>query len=239
MRSRGGTNYITLDFANPLIPEQLEVACARLIAHHKILRTVYLVHRGRVLQMVRKTPLRKVIHLECTQSVEDMTAKVMDNDMSQSVCLSDAMPRFTNLRQHERASRLIVRIAHAQYDGPSLIRMCKDLDLAYNNNDLGPTLSFPEYICFTGQVAQDKAESFWHNLLTGSKGTEVIRHSRPSCKNVLDGAVKKLIPTSSMQCHGITTATIVKAAWPYILVEMSGQTNVVFGLPTIPLRKVG
>ncbi|MCJ1393829.1 hypothetical protein MMC18_006705 [Xylographa bjoerkii] len=232
LRSRGGTNYITLDFAKPLIPEQLELACARLVAHHEILRTVYLVHRGRVQQVVLKTAVRKIAQLECIETVEDMTVKLMDDDIRQSVSISDLMPQFTILRQHERAARLIVRVSHAQYDGPSLIRMCKDLSLAYTNKELVPTLNFPEYASFTGQSAQDKAETFWRNLLIGSKVTEIIAHSRPPYKNVLDGAVKKLIPTSSMQCHGITTATIVKAAWSYVLLEMSGQTDVVFGSTT-------
>jgi hypothetical protein len=62
--------------------------------------------------------------------------------------------------------------------------------------------------------------------------TKVFDHSSPSHSNVLDGAVREIIPNSTSPFQGITIATIVKAVRAFVLSQVSGCSDVVFGVTT-------
>ena len=233
LKRRGGTNYVTLDFLNPICPEQLKSACNQLVAHYAILRTVFLVHRREVFQVVLKEIPLSITDHQCHRSVEHSTAAIIEEDMCRPLDPGEVVVRFMFLCRDKGVNRLVLRASHAQYDGHALIRICKDLGPAYLGGTLTPTSDFIEYMQFAAGRPPEEAEHFWRNLLAGSSVTQILRHSKPSFRNVLDGAINKLIPTRLTRSHDdITIATTIKAAWSIVLAEVSGKTDLVFGSTT-------
>ncbi|OCK74419.1 acetyl-CoA synthetase-like protein [Lepidopterella palustris CBS 459.81] len=228
LRRPGGINFITLDVSEPLDPKQVEAACSRLVAHHQILRTTFLVHQHQVLQVALKEVRLHFTHHLCTESIEATTAAMIEKEKSQPINPREGMVRFVLLRQNS-ISRLILRLSAAQYDGTSLGFICKDFGPAYFAEPLVAKPTLGEYIWASSHVA-DQAQQFWASLLRGSQMTRIVGYSKPSYKNLTTGVITRMIPTESTRSHGdITAATTIKAAWAVVLAEMSGTTDIVFG----------
>ncbi|KAL6689896.1 putative non-ribosomal peptide synthase [Trichoderma pleuroticola] len=229
LKKRGGTNYVTLDFSDSLDPQRLHQACERLVAHHAILRTVYLVHRRRVYQVALKQLPFDIIHSNA-QDVVEATSTIMDADLRQPLDISKALIKFWFIIINGNVKRLVLRASHLQYDGVALIRWCKELNLAYAAQELGPTPSFAEYSYYAANHDPEGARNFWRKLLAGSSMTRVFNHKEIPWKNVLDGQVDGMIDSSLLQCSpDITVGTVMKAAWALVLAEMARTSDVVFG----------
>ncbi|KAL7940158.1 putative non-ribosomal peptide synthase [Trichoderma barbatum] len=230
LKQRGGTNYITLDFSDALDPQRLQQACERLVAHHAILRTVYLIHKRRVYQVALKQLPFDIIHSINTQDVVETTSAIVDADLRQPLDISKALIKFWFIIVNGNVKRLILRASHLQYDGVALIRWCKELNLVYAAQELGPTPSFPGYTYYAANHDPEGARNFWKKLLAESSMTRVFNHKEIPWKNVLDGQVDSMIDSCLLQCSpDITVGTVMKAAWALVLAEMARTSDVVFG----------
>ncbi|OBT53201.1 Nonribosomal Peptide Synthase (NRPS) [Pseudogymnoascus sp. 24MN13] len=231
LKKRGGTNYITLDFSGSLDPQRLQSACERLVAHHAILRTTYLIHQRCVFQVAFKRILLHITHIVNAENVAKTTSALVDEDLRHPLDIGEPLVKFWFITVGGGVSRLVLRASHLQYDGVALIRWCKELNFAYDNmQKLGPTPSFPEYTYFAANHDPQGARKFWRNLLVGSSMTKVLDHTEVPWRNVLDGQVDTMINSSLLQCDaGITAGTVIKSAWALVLAEMARADDVVFG----------
>lgn len=119
LQRRGGTNYLTFDFMEPVSPERLEAACNRLVEHYAILRTVFVVHNRQVYQVILNKISFDIIHRVNIRpnTIETTTSEIMKIDLREPLHPSKALARFWLLRQGDDVTRLIFRASHLQYDG--------------------------------------------------------------------------------------------------------------------------
>ncbi|KJZ77714.1 hypothetical protein HIM_02891 [Hirsutella minnesotensis 3608] len=230
LKQRGGTNYVTLDFSNGVDPQRLQGACERLVSHHAILRTVYLIHKHRVFQVVCKRLPFDIVHSIQANDVSRATSAIMETDLAHPLDIGRALIKFWLLQDAGKVQRLVIRGSHLQYDGVALIRWCKELGMAYRNEELRPAPSFLGYTDYAANHDVEGARKFWRKLLSGSSMTTVHNHQSISWKNVLDGEVSTLVDSSILRpCADITVGTIIKSAWALVLSEMAESQDVVFG----------
>ncbi|KAM5478013.1 NRPS cluster protein [Microsporum canis] len=232
LKTRGGTNYITFDFSDASIPAfRLQEAIERLIVYHEILRTVYMVFRRRVYQITLKRLPVDIIHCMYNKDISKATAEVVETDTNLQVDISRSLLKFWLIRDQLGAVKcLIMRASHLQYDGVSLIRLCRELGPSFYGQDLFPTTSFLAYSHFAATNNEEAARAFWCKTLTGSSMTPIFQHTSIPWKYVLDGQVDTIIDTNLVRSDSeITIGTTIKAAWALVLAEMSGCNDIVFG----------
>jgi Condensation domain len=134
------------------------------------------------------------------------------------------------LRESAVRHALIIRFSHAQYDGLSLPVLCHDLVTAYKGQMISNPKGFPQYLKQRKLLWTEEASSFWARTLKDASMTYL-----PSGHKLGNGSVDKAILRIKKRLSllprpiGITIATLVKAAWSLVLMQITGQTDVVFG----------
>ncbi|ATY65583.1 non-ribosomal peptide [Cordyceps militaris] len=231
LKSRGGTNFHTFDFATSVDGGKLEEAIRALVAYHAILRTVYFVHGRRVYQAALKHLPFDICHWPGVDDVAMATSKLMQIESQQPLDITQALIKFWLLYDSEsKAKRLVFRASHLQYDGVTIGRWWKELGLLLSGSSLAPAPSYFNYISFASNHDASAAKEFWSGLLSGSSMTNVFQHDAIPYRHVLDGEVTRMVETRLLQAHAeITIGTIIKAAWSLVLAEMAGSNDVVFG----------
>ncbi|KAK3360589.1 non-ribosomal peptide synthetase [Lasiosphaeria hispida] len=240
LKSRWMMNYFHLDGHGPFDVAKLKRACYRLVQGLDILRTVFVPSGGRILQVVLRTvrPSFRVIETQ-SESFDDFTEGLLqryrdegEGEEDRTRQLGQPLVSFT-LIKHDRSRRhkLLVRISHAQYDGVCFPKILEALQAAYQGKVIAPSTSFANYLRASAGSLTSEQYQHWKKLLDGSSMTEIVRRTKPNYHKSCSGAstcLKKnvqLPPVSST----ITTATVVKAAWAYVLAQISTSPDVVFG----------
>jgi amino acid adenylation domain-containing protein len=229
LKTRGWTDYLVFDFKGSLNVPQLKLACKSLLAFFSILRTVFVVDRRCVMQVILKDyPFDFKTHdLRSDEDVHAVSREILKKDAASKTVLGEPLVRFEFI-QGNGSQRLLLRISHAQYDALSLIPMFRVLKMSYCGLEPSPSPSFTNFINFT-QKNDNASESFWRNLLQGSKMTDILQQSEPSYRNIVDTTLKRTVPLPVLRSHGVTAATLVLSAWAIVLGELSGTSDVVFG----------
>lgn len=236
LKQRGYLNYFSFRFDGPIDPVQLEQACQTLVAHHPVLRTVFVVHRRQTFQVIlKRLPLEFKQH-DCDPEEYDnadfdsgTSRALIEQDMAREMDLGMPIMRFKLLRYGEDQHRLVMRISHAQYDGIAMPTLMRDLEAAYLNAPLSAPAPFPFFVRHTQAANAAESEAFWRDLLQGSQMTKVLDRPRPSYRNPVNNAVSITVRSSSLSAHGITFATVFKAAWALTLSRLSNNRDVTFG----------
>ncbi|KAK4150585.1 non-ribosomal peptide synthetase [Chaetomidium leptoderma] len=230
LESRWMLNYFYLDGDGPLNLGQLKRACFRLVQALDILRTVFVPSGGRFLQVVLRT-LRPAFHVvETDQALEDFTVGQEGGEPR----IGEPFVEFTIVK-HRPSSRhrLFLRISHAQYDGVCFPKILGALQAAYRGETVPRPPSFANYLRASAGALTSEHYQHWKKLLAGASMTEVVRRNGPNYHRNAAGStttcLKKMVHLPPVESGHITTATVVKAAWAYVLAQVSASADVVFG----------
>jgi amino acid adenylation domain-containing protein/non-ribosomal peptide synthase protein (TIGR01720 family) len=245
LESRWMLNYFYLDGEGLLNLGQLKRACFRLVQSLDILRTVFVPSGNRFLQVVLRTlrPAFKVFELEEEEDMDEFTGRLQRGELSSSSTGTgqgnrpgpgEPFVEFTVLRQGGR-HRILLRLSHAEYVGVCLPKILHALQAAYKGQGIIRPVSFANYLRASAGSLTSNHYQHWKRLLEGSEMTEIVRRDGPSYKRSTAGrttTLKKLVHLPPVAVSGgasITTATVVKAAWAYVLAQVSAHHDVVFG----------
>lgn len=232
LKSRWMLNHFHLDGEGALNLVQFKRACFKLVQSLDILRTVFIPSGGRFLQVVLRTvrPLFKVIEVD-SGSLEDFTKELLAEAKEKTPRIDETLVEFTVLRDTRSSRhRILLRISHAQYDGVCFPKILEALQMAYLNQTIPPPPTFANYLRASAGSLTSEHYQHWKNLLTGSSMTELVRRTKPTFYTSSSSptcTLKKTIqiPTVSE----FTVATIIKAAWSYVLSRVASTEDVVFG----------
>ncbi|KAJ4297840.1 hypothetical protein N0V90_005736 [Kalmusia sp. IMI 367209] len=249
LRTRGYMNYFGIKFEGELDVARLQSACQSVIAHHPILRTVFIMHDQRLMQVVLKNYEPEFSHFpiphnEVSLDLQDAQVNeqrdsnnegiprvLIKKDMERPVNLGEGIMRFFIVKQSDNNHRLVLRISHAQYDGISLPSILQDIKAAYAGTALSTSTPFSSLIHGIRAQDSEQSETFWSALLKGSHMTNVLRHVKFPYKNPVDRMLSRTVSVSAvpLNAEGVTFASTVKAAWALVLSQLSLQSDVVFG----------
>ncbi|KAI9370294.1 Nonribosomal peptide synthetase 13 [Aspergillus egyptiacus] len=230
-------SYFQFDLAGDICPRRLRDACTALMTRFSILRTVFVEHAGQLVQLVLRTvreclheittdePLGAFCELHCRQQQGVPVVGAASAPLTQFTLVSN--PR---LNRH----RLLLRLAHAQYDLITIPIIVQALADVYNHGTAGaiPASDFSHFLHHHAiQINDDMAYTFWRHYLAGSSMTSASRSdtdSKPqtqkkSSQLVTGTCTATPIPVSTP--HGITLATVVKAAVCLVLASQTDRTD--------------
>ena len=232
LKSHGWINYFAFNFIGPIDDLRLEASCRLLVKRHTTLRTVFLIHDARVLQVILKSHDVEFTRRKSKKDTGMLLESLCDIDVKCGVGFGDQIVRFLLVDRGTDHQTLIMRVSHAQFDGTSLPLLYRDLQRGYLGQELLKGPQFSQFVHAVKEKNTVEVEDYWRNLLKGSFSTSILLHSGPTYKNVINDKVIQTIPNVSFeetQSHGITLATIVKAAWSFVLAELSMESDIVFG----------
>ncbi|PLB35374.1 acetyl-CoA synthetase-like protein [Aspergillus candidus] len=206
----GIMDYIPIRLSGRLDPVQLRLACQDLVKHHTILRTIFVQFRDSHVQVVQKQV--KVPWTAFTEPPDNYDP----NMWAHSVCAMDRRTYQTNetfvkfiLLQDDRTQQhtLIMRANHGQFDGLS---------------------TYADYVRKCVELRTTQSLRFWTDLLHGSTPitlplTPSKNHQQPVCI-----VASRDLPTTSPPPPGFTWATVVKAAWSYVLRQKADSNDLTF-----------
>ncbi|KAI2088808.1 hypothetical protein LOZ35_005711 [Ophidiomyces ophidiicola] len=225
-------NYFFLDGTGPLDLKQLKLSVFRLVNAIDVLRTVFLPHGDRFLQVVLRKMRPDFFVYETESDMNEFTTMLQQRDRDQGPRLGEPFFNFTVVKQKDTDyHRLIFRISHAQYDGVCLPKIFMALQSAYQDEALPSMPSFTNYVRSTASTITSDHYQHWRTLLKGSRMTEIVRRHGPNYRRSAGETIQLtqtiLLPAIA---HGsITTATVVKSAWALVLAQLSARPDVVFG----------
>ncbi|KAI9371235.1 hypothetical protein BJX61DRAFT_543884 [Aspergillus egyptiacus] len=225
-----GSYYFMLDFDHPIDRDRLEKACHGLVQRHTIFRTVFIPYQGRIAQIVLRSSNAPIEIVKSDDSLVPFTESLCQKDSREAPMLGDLITRMTLVQGPEHRTTLILRISHAQYDGMSMSIIWRDLADLYEGMQLPDPIEYSTHVQKWLAAGTSQAYEFWRNLLDASSMT-YIKHKHLAEK---DASVSSPIYVESIIAlpdppHGITMATLIKAAWSLVLTQLTGDRDVVFG----------
>ena len=230
--------------------EALEDAFAALLRRHSILRTSFDWSLGdRPLQIVhRKVDLPLTLldwrHLDAATYEGDLEALILaDRDRPLDLSAAPAM-RATLVLRPGGGADLLWAVHHAIVDGWSLSLLLRDLVALYDtrlglgSTELPEAPAFADHIRWLRSRDRDAAEAHWTKELGDlSTGTDLVigrgvpaesgRYARRSF-GVREETLKPLLARARQA--GITTATLVQAAWATLLARYNQADEQVFAV---------
>ncbi|EAQ90170.1 hypothetical protein CHGG_06789 [Chaetomium globosum CBS 148.51] len=131
-------------------------------------------------------------------------------------------------------TQAVLRISHAQYDGVCFPKILAALPSWPNRGEAVPRPpTFANYLRASAGALTSEHYQHWKQLLAGSSMTEIVRRDGPNYNRNSAGTTPTCLKSTArlppVESGHITTATIVKAAWAYVLAQVSASSDIVFG----------
>ncbi|KAG8160684.1 hypothetical protein KVR01_008948 [Diaporthe batatas] len=229
LASRWMLNHFYLDSTGPLNIALLEESITNVVACHDVLRTVFVPHQERYLQVILRQ-LHPQLAVHDVEDIEGFTSELAfvhrdETPKPEKSSLQFILARHMPSLRH----RIFIRISHAQYDGVCFPAILESLKACYEGDPISSTPSYVDFIRGTlGNITLDHY-AYWRALLENSTPTSIVPRQRTSLRTSPTQVLKAVVSTPSLASVNITTATVIKAAWSTVLARVTGKTDVVFG----------
>ncbi|OJJ32292.1 hypothetical protein ASPWEDRAFT_175579 [Aspergillus wentii DTO 134E9] len=217
-------------FPDTLDVDRLRTACKRAMVHHSILRTVFVDFNDSLFQVVLGEVDPVFEHIIYDEP-EDYIMQKSQEKLPSSTDRGTLPVGFTLVTSPtKKASVLILRVSHAQYDGTSLPLLWEAVAIAYRGEVLPKTLQFREVVYNRLRDDNKDAYSFWRSYLQGVhpaildpfdiSSVPVRSEKHTSARREVEHP--QLLPN-------VTVASLAKAALSWVLSEQINSSDVILG----------
>jgi amino acid adenylation domain-containing protein len=202
-----------------------------LIAHHEILRTVFVHIGGQLLQVVLEELLLPVHEYETSHNTESFVQGLCASDAEKPMPLGSSFLKFIFVRNTVASSQncLIVRMSHSQYDGLCLPTLFLQVRTLYTGGTLAPSPGFSSYIYHMTRENTAAKHAHWRSLLAGSQLS--ILGANAAGQTAISPTATFLTTTVPIAARPkeITVASLLTAGWALVLARTLRTSDVVFG----------
>ncbi|KAL0257647.1 NRPS protein [Diplodia seriata] len=236
---RSAVQYNMLYLPASIDRARLLACCQRLVAHHEILRTVFVRQGPRFLQVILDSLTAPVVEVSAdTTDIDAFAAALFAADIDPATSdLALGAPFLklffiTGQGPDSSENCLAIRLSHAQYDGVSLPELIRHVELLYTENALPPTPPFSTYIHALHHTPTHRAAALahWRSALAGSSLTPPPHPCLSSRgRDAKSAFVQRPVVAALQRPPDVTPATLLAAAWGLVLAARCGVRDVVFG----------
>ncbi|KAJ5417583.1 uncharacterized protein N7487_001133 [Penicillium crustosum] len=229
--------YFRISLPASIDRNRLFHSCELLVQRHDSLRTAFAKQDGdngkTVVQIVHPSVR---IQFQENNQVESLDRHCDEDTRDAVEPPVDGKPPFQVQIVTLKDSRafLVLRFAHAQWDGFSLASITNDLSAAYNNLPLSPTTQYFQHASAAWATHTDDAFKIWMRVLEGSQMTKMdagallllpkesarseigIKMQEPYTVKITKTIPKE--PLSSLPTN-ISMGTVIKTAWAMTLMH--------------------
>ncbi|CAG8025646.1 unnamed protein product [Penicillium salamii] len=214
-------------FQGELDEDRLRYACQALVRAHSVLRVAFTEYREELFQLTLAEDMELPLQVLTTQcQLESFCESLCHSEQAVSVPSAGVATRFTLVSNHTD-QRLIIRLAHAQYDATSISILMRNLESLYNDEKMIADTSFDWYLDQrASHSGQEQHRAFWQEYLAGSSLA-----SSPldltSATQLITGTCDLALPAGLSSA--VTLPTVVKAAASLVLARHLNQADIVVG----------
>ncbi len=192
--------------------------------HYTIFRTCFVVHNGKLSQLVLKSAPPFLIRSRNDQEngIYQQDAGPIEREVGP--CGRALYLQHVSIYSEGRTTnRVILCISHALfdsgYDGGFLRRAVLELEALYEGETLSRSPPFSEF-CSARLSALPAGLKFWKELLRDAEPSRLVAKLSPSDMTVLSSEVICSVDIGPTLPQGTTPATLMKAAWALVLSEI-------------------
>ncbi|RDW69663.1 hypothetical protein BP6252_08683 [Coleophoma cylindrospora] len=197
-------------------------AWQKLVARTPILRTRALVGP--------ETSLQVVVHENITWQYSKNLEDYIRRDKEEGIRLGQPLSRY-GLVELPSGEQLFVWTAHHSiYDGWTIRLLCRQLISLYSDDeDLPTSVPYSRFIRYLTQTNGTDSIKYWRQQLNGDSVTAdwptlPQANYEPRPRHTL----KKRISLSNVESQGIVMSNLLRAAWGLVMIQFSGQNDVVY-----------
>ncbi|KAK6856343.1 nonribosomal peptide synthase [Apiospora arundinis] len=195
------------------------------VAHHALLRTVFIQHGGQLYQAV----LRSLPTTTVTIEGEGGDAKPSSMDFDEARYLPRFQLQADDADNKSSCGELIIHIHHALYDALSLGLILQDLRAAYMGEPLSDTPKFSDWVTQVGSVNPPSSSDYWRTLLSHSSVTTLSPPTLPARGGSRTSMISFRTPSRNLKTrYGLPSSTL-NAAWAAAMFVATGSRDVIFG----------
>lgn len=224
--------YWVLNLEGPVDHDQLQSACKTLVERHPILRTVFVSLEGVFAQIVVSRVDTSIHDYGTVSNIPDWVESYRRNDPISAPTLNLPVARFAFAKEPKGKQALILRLSHAQFDGYCLHTVWRDLKELYEGASLPPPADYSAHMKQWISSQSKNAFAFWRATLESSTVSRIdntilsgASHSPQEDTQFITST--QLIHPGSLP-NELTAATVVKAAWSFVLAHLTGTHDVMF-----------
>ncbi|MYW89596.1 amino acid adenylation domain-containing protein [Amycolatopsis rubida] len=218
----------SFELTGPLDAERMRAAGQALLDRHANLRAAFRQLRSGV--TVQVVPAHAELPWELVEDETEFATRRFD--------LAEAPAVRLGLRRlGEDRHRLLLAHHHVLADGWSGPLLAEELFTLYAGRELPPVRPYAEYLKWLAARDEAAAEQAWRTaladldgptlLLPGADARETVRPERASTAL---GAGRSAKVTAVARDLGVTVSTLLNTAWALVLGQLTGRTDVVFGV---------
>ncbi|MGQ0444040.1 MAG: amino acid adenylation domain-containing protein [Beijerinckiaceae bacterium] len=241
---------VTLDLRGPLDTGALRKAARDLVQRHEALR-IRFAPSGDGFTVLPAAPLVFTIAARGEGEAEPLDARLADIIESEASTPFDLVNgpliRFTLVPDPGQDRHMLVMTAHhIVCDGWSTNILMEELGVLYSARLSGAAASLPEAHSFVAYAArhggvQPEAEAYWlHQFAQPPEPLALpLDHPRPALKSFRGDTLRGTIEASlyervkqAASRNGCTLFAVLLTAYQLLLARLSGQTDIVAGIPT-------
>ncbi|MEV7548726.1 amino acid adenylation domain-containing protein [Amycolatopsis sp. NPDC089917] len=223
----------SFDLSGPVDPERLRAAGQGLLARHGNLRAAF-------------RQLRSGVTVQVVPETAELPWEVVETGDAEAFEAGFATRRFDladaplvrmALIRTGQGWRLLLAHHHILADGWSGPLLAEELFTLYAGEEPAPVRPYAEYLKWLAGRDEKAAEQAWRAaladldgptlLLPSAEGRETVRPDRASTGL---GADRTAQLTAAARDLGVTVSTLVDTAWALVLGQLTGRTDVVFGV---------
>ncbi|PYI02476.1 acetyl-CoA synthetase-like protein [Aspergillus sclerotiicarbonarius CBS 121057] len=219
--------YMVETFRTPLDLTRLGRACAEVVAHYSVLRSVFIPVEGHIYQAILGSVQPKIQQVEC----ENLEAYITQASHARPAPMSiqeQSVVHFTVITSRTQADwAFMVSLSHGQCDGSSLPMLWQSIADAYNGQELLRTTDFRDVVYQRLSEDHSPALLFWREYLSGAPppSIDVFGCSNPQGSDK-HTAVSREIGHFTLPAD-VTMATLVHSSLAWILCQHANRQDVI------------
>ncbi|KAG9256805.1 condensation domain-containing protein [Emericellopsis atlantica] len=234
--SQTEVNTLFLDTDAVLDLDRLRQSYIMLAKHVEAFRTVFVLdpNDGKLLQVILDSYQHNVQRVKVRDTIESATQRLAEEEFCRPFQLGRPMIDMAILH-HEQSSktRVLFRMSHALYDGPSLPIIWDTLHALYDRQGAFETqlTPFSAYLHDLLPHTTDKSYTYWRGLLKGAEMPALSTVTKSNTQGPVPMAFtgNKTVAVSRLKDTGITISAVINCAWAHVLAQYTGSDDAVFG----------
>ncbi|KAK1996788.1 amino acid adenylation domain-containing protein [Colletotrichum falcatum] len=173
------------------------------------------------LQAVIKEKIRWILH-------SDLEA-YLDEDDSDPMFPGDSLARFALVSSESGSWTFVWTIHHMLYDGWSLAMLCRKVNNLYHGRVAKQATDYRHFVLYANRLSPNTYSDYWMKELLGSPASCFPAAPKQGHQSFARAVVRDETALDLDPSAGVTTSTLVRAAWAIMVSHFSASDDVVFG----------
>ncbi|MGH3637701.1 MAG: condensation domain-containing protein, partial [Mycobacterium sp.] len=220
----------------PLEPDRLRDAVHTVINRHPNLAARFCEQFDQPVQVIPTHPQTPWQYLELDADVEERIQQVCAAERVAVCDLTDPPAfRVALIRTAEEQHRVVLTNHHIVLDGWSLPILLGEIFAGYYGQRLPAATPYRRFVSWLAHRDVEAARAAWREVLAGFDTPTLVAQSsrsepgrRGTTSALVSEETTRALVELARSCH-TTVNTVLQAAWAQLLMELTGQHDVVFG----------